>query len=362
MSVSFQTLPVEILFMIAEDVGCAKMRRMKDCSLTVCSAWYAVAIQVLYENFQLTAETFQRLASKNRSKHVVKGIERFTKRIDYGAPKVMGSNRHWHSNKGSYEHDRYGAVPLGPELLHTTIARSGSLRSFSVKFTDEYSQNIRLHDRYDLGLVAALRYCNLKNLEISTIEAPGWDEPVPCTAALSQLIARLDTVSLRMKYICPKLLEYICPLEFDPQLSPYPLIPGTEPTKVKYTMDPADVKLKSLTIFLTGVHDHRTRQRVGHNPFFSYRCGGHNPGVDLLQPMLDGAAALVQCVPTIEHLWVVGCFQPGTTSAVLEAQDVAKGVRRVIPPAVWQRSGFDVTANHLSIYNREVDTHIEEVE
>ncbi|KAJ6031079.1 hypothetical protein N7540_001811 [Penicillium herquei] len=352
---TFQSLPVEILFEIAKYLNPKQLRK----SVTICSVWHAVTTSLLYKKLEMNAMRFQRLASSNATRN----MELFTQGIEYSVPTRMGSNRHWHSNKGRHDHDRPGSLPIAPDLFYTTLARCEILRSFSVKFIEIDRDHIRLHDRYDLGLIGAFRYCNLQKLEINTIDAMGWDEPVPCTAAFAQVIAQLDTVTLRMKHICPKILEYICPLELEPHLVPaYPPIPGTTPTTTKYPIAPADIKLKGLTIILADICPSLFDSRRDTIPStrFSYRCGAQTD-TSLLQSMLDGAAALAQRAPTIEHLWIVGTTHFGRTAS-FEAWDLAKGVRRVFPPAVWQTPHFDATANHLSTYNCEVDARIEEVE
>ncbi|KAJ5711732.1 hypothetical protein N7488_005888 [Penicillium malachiteum] len=94
---------------------------------------------------------------------------------------------------------------------------------------------------------------------------------------------------------------------------------------MKHTTKPADVKLKNLSIYLAAMSDYAA-PFINETRHFSHRCGS-NSDIQLFQPMLNAAAALVQRIPSIEHLWVVGCFDPGP-NAKLEAWDLAKGIRQ----------------------------------
>ncbi|KAJ5703861.1 hypothetical protein N7493_010999 [Penicillium malachiteum] len=344
MFVSFQLLPAEILLDIARYVSSPELRKMKDSSLTVCSASHAVAILAFYEEIQLTSARFQRLASTN----TIESMKQVTKRLDYQV------RQQWVTS-GDTGHQQ-NAMCIGPELLYTTVARCDRLRSFTVELIGNISNpawQTPLSERYDLRLIGALWYRNLKELNISTIETIGFEQPLPCTVALSQLIAQVDTVTLKMKYICPQILEYICPDEFDPHLADaFLLTPENVPTAMKHTTKPADVKLKKLTIHLAAMDDYAA-PFIHETPHFSRRCG-NNSDLQLFQPMLDAAAAIVQRVPSIEHLWVIGCFNPGQ-QAKPEAWDLAKRVRRVFSAGSWYNCSYDVTSDNFSVFDSDID-------
>lgn len=321
-----ENLPLEILCMIIRFVGSSQLRRQEACGLLVCKWWYNLAKPILLEDITLSGSTLIHLPQR-----VHEELRRFTRQITIDIqgfedwpdkkerPHEEAEERDSQWNEALAVHlDRFGALLL-PSCSHVD--------SFTLRARSQFDPAEPFAPRCDYlslwspaSLVDTLQTCKISELVIDTCgsELNHSIQGHVCPHRIL-LIPSLRSIRLRMRRVCPQILDMQC-IEsttlFDESSTSSPILPEREdpvvrpPSKIESII--INLSLKETGRFSAGYSQHCTRQRRGW---------------DLYEDMIMAAEEVVKRAPGLKMLRFLIHKHP---SLEIVAKDCITGTKMIL--------------------------------
>lgn len=192
---ALQDLPVEILCTVIRFVSSKQLRKQEACCLLVCKRWYTLAEPILLEDLVLSARQFTQLPDQVHAK-----LRTFSRTLTFH---VHGPND-WPAEESLEQLN---------EKFNSCLLRCSRLVSFTLLVRTQFdpAQPMAPHNDY-LSLWSPARFldafgvCKLSELVLDTCGSEFKDGVHVCPQ-LALKIPTLRTVRLRMRRICPQVLN-----------------------------------------------------------------------------------------------------------------------------------------------------------
>ena len=297
-------LPLEVLHLILGFVGPSQLQQQEACTLTVSRWWYNVAKPIVLEELSLTSNQLILLPQ-----YMYEDVTRFTRRVTLHIHSVedQPNRENPHSDIEEQKEAKWERALVNHlEKFSVLLLRCAGLNNFTFQAHSHFDPRDPLAPRQEYlstwspaGLIDNLPTSKLTELVIDTCGSEIADNIHVCPHAVRQ-IPRLRSVRIRMRRICPEILDIDQTTE--------------DPTKSS--------NIESLIFNLSLIEPDRL------SAGFSHHCTEGRRGWELFDDMVTAGSEAAKRLPSIKVLRVLCHKHP---SQEIVVRDCITGTKTILP-------------------------------